>query len=150
MESFFDNEIFRNMFFTEHFRRILMSVIWRYSKLIIKPPGRTAWKVSKYGVIFGRTENEDLRSRSLYSVQIREKHGPGITPYFDTFHAVATWMNEIDVLLMLYLTKFQANIYLFKITNKNRKICELCSKLTNKIPEPEHIIQLFYTFYTIF
>ena len=150
MESFFDNEIFRNTFFTEHFRRILMSMIWRYPKLITKPPERTAWKVSKYGVIFGRTENGDLWSKSPYSDRIREKHGPGITPYFDTFHAVATWMNEIDVLLMLYLTKSQANIYLFKITNKNRKICELCSKLTNKIPEPEHILQLFYTFYTIF
>ena len=72
----------------------------------------------------------------------------------------ATWIDEIGVLFMLYLTKFPANIYLFKITNRNtRKRCELCSQLTIKIPEPshwgrsvvfivnsEHILHLFLVF----
>ena len=32
--------------------------------------------------------------------------------------------------------KFQGNIYLFKVSNRNtRKSCEICSKLTIKTPE---------------
>ena len=51
---------------------------------------------------------------------------------------------------------FPANIYLFKVNNRNiRKSCEICSKLTLKSPEPrvgvfivnfEHISQLFLMF----
>ena len=34
------------------------------------------------------------------------------------------------------LNRFPANIYLFKVSNRNtRKRCEICSKLTVKTPE---------------
>ena len=34
---------------------------------------------------------------------------------------------------------FPANIYLFKVNNRNtRKRCEICSKLTIKTPERRH------------
>ena len=36
----------------------------------------------------------------------------------------------------LYDASYPANIYLFKVNNKdNRKMCEICSKLTIKMPE---------------
>ena len=52
----------------------------------------TAWNLFKYGVfwsILSRiwTEYGDLRSKSPYSVQIRENTGQK-TPYYDTFHAL--------------------------------------------------------------
>ena len=41
--------------------------------------------------------------------------------------------------LVVKLKKVPVNIYLFKVTNRNsRKRCDLCSKLTIKIPERRH------------
>ena len=40
---------------------------------------------------------------------------------------------------LLHDKKITANIYLFKVNNKNtRKRCEICSKLTIKTPERRH------------
>ena len=37
---------------------------------------------------------------------------------------------------MIFVKSFPANIYLFKVTNRNtRKRCEICSKLTKKTAE---------------
>ena len=37
------------------------------------------------------------------------------------------------------MTTYAANIYLFKVNNRNtRKNCEICSKLTIKTPEQRH------------
>ena len=61
---------------------------------------------------------------------------------------------------LLILISFSANIYLFKVNNRNtRKMCEICSKLKIKTPERrqrslsgvfivdfEHILHLFLVF----
>ena len=44
--------------------------------------------------------------------------------------------------------KKPANIYLFKVNNKNtRKMCEICSKLTIKTPEWRRNFEHFHTFF---
>ena len=42
--------------------------------------------------------------------------------------------------IWLLFDSYPANIYLFKVNNKNtRKRCEICSKLTVKTPERRHL-----------
>ena len=50
----------------------------------------TAWKVSKYGVISGPYFPVFGQNMEIYGVFSPNtgKHGPEITPYLDTFHAV--------------------------------------------------------------
>ena len=36
------------------------------------------------------------------------------------------------------MESYPAGIYLFKVNKRNRKICEMCSKLTIKTPERRH------------
>ena len=38
----------------------------------------------------------------------------------------------------VYMCPFPAGIYLFQVNNRNRTLCEICSKLTIKTPEPRH------------
>ena len=56
----------------------------------------TAWKVSKYGVISGPYFPAFGLNTERYEVFNRNagKHGPEITPYLDTFHAVASKTNK--------------------------------------------------------
>ena len=71
-------------------------------------------------------------------------------------------MAQVQTMLenVLYQTPIPANIYLYKINNRNtRKRCEICSKLTIKTPERrqwrrsgvfivnfEHILHLILVF----
>ena len=42
----------------------------------------------------------------------------------------------VNFITVIYMTKFPANIYLFKFNSRDtRKSCEICSKLTIKTPE---------------
>ena len=56
-----------------------------------------------------------------------------------------------------YFTKYSANIYMFKVNDRNtRKMCDKCSKLTTKTPKRRQwrrfvvVIVNFVTFYTPF
>ena len=67
---------------------------------------------------------------------------------------------SINLLFMNYGKYIPANIYLFKILNRNTtKRCEICSKLTFKTPERRLdvvllflllALNIFYTFYQSF
>ena len=47
--------------------------------------------------------------------------------------------HDAEQLICRWSIKYLANIYLFKVNNRNnRKRCEICSKLTIKIPERRH------------
>ena len=77
----------------------------------------TAWKESKYGVISGPY----FAVFDLNTV----KYGPEITPYLDSFHVVIQLGKDT--------LPNPANIYLFKVNNRNiRKRPGICSKLTKK------------------
>ena len=56
----------------------------------------TAWKLSKYGVISGP-------HFPVFSPNTR-KHGPEITPYLDTFHAVEVVLT-VTILLIRVIAK---------------------------------------------
>ena len=51
-------------------------------------------------------------------------------------------INRVKLMLLIlkqYLLSIPAGIYLLKVNNKNiRTMCEICSKLTIKIPERHH------------
>ena len=61
----------------------------------------TAWKVSKYVVIFGPYFPVFGPNTGIYV--------PEITPYFDTFHAVTLWPNEKRE-SYIKISKFSADI----------------------------------------
>ena len=44
------------------------------------------------------------------------------------------------IFLGMLLCRYPANNYLFKVSNRNRIMCEICSKLTIKTPERRHFI----------
>ena len=69
--------------------------------------------------------------------------------------AVKTEKQKNGTLVRKGLSIHPANIYLFKVNNRNtRKICKICSKLTIKTPERRQwrssgvfIINIFHTFF---
>ena len=52
----------------------------------------TAWKVSKYGILFGPYFPPFGLNKERYEVPLQIKYGPEKTPYLDTFHAVLGFM----------------------------------------------------------
>ena len=66
--------------------------------------------------------------------------------HVETSHLIYGGANKMTIFIYFYLWRLQiyssgpgnypANIYLFKVNNRDiRKRCEICSKLTIKIPE---------------
>ena len=59
------------------------------------------------------------------------------------FFYLKFFMNIIDMRVILFLNKKiqisnPANNCVLKVNNRNRKMCEICSKLTIKTPERRH------------
>ena len=96
-----------------------------------------------------------------------KKNGKGPGTCFQSIHTLRIGLKNIFHKIVYYLTKFgnetnAANIYFFKINNRNaRKRSEICSKLAIKTPERhqwrrsgvfivnfEHISHLLHRFWT--
>ena len=75
-----------------------------------------------------------LKNKLSYEVRflLMVKH-----PYkLEIYSIIFNYSSEACLKLFKATSQFPANIYLFKVSNRNtRKRCEICSKLTIKMPE---------------
>ena len=87
--------------------------------------------------LFFRITLSDCLRREKWQRQDRIKQYPNIQIYKNDC-LFQSFCCRLGVLL-LYKTCYSANIYLFKVNNRNtRKGCEVCSKLTIKTSEWRH------------